>query len=433
MRISFVGNNFIMKRKLFYITTALIFGASQLQAQWHLEHPSPSAPIENLQVFGNDTLYATSHWDHAMLLKSTNGGTTVDTIDFLNLSAIKSHFISKEVGFVAGLQPFNSGNTVFKTEDGGATWQELNFAIDGGAFYYQIHFANADTGFVSIGGALYRTLDGGLTFVEQTLIADPNYISNIHFLNAQVGFVSLVRTQTDGEMYRDLIFKTLDGGASWTQVYSEQPEQQLVFMYNGISSMQFVNNQLGFAVANGVPSKLLKTTNGGASWNTMPNTLLNEFASLSDVHFISDQVGYIAMGQNIFKTSNGGQSWHPQSFHPHGDYYIGSVEMVNENVGYVSGHGIFSTSNGGGLSIGATKKNDLGIKLYPNPTAEDLFVEIPNNILVEKMQLIDVSGKVIQMIKGSQTKITTRALAKGNYWLSIQTNKGNSSIPFVVQ
>src|SRR5690606_19883348 len=125
----------------------------------------------------------------------------------------------------------------------------------------------------------------------------------------------------------------------------------------------------GFAVASGLPSFLLKTIDGGQSWDTLSTSFIDIWENLSDVHFITDQIGYITTGQHILKTVNGGQSWQQQSIHPTGSYYIASINMVNENLGYVSGHGIFKTTNGGGgtVSIGPAKEQTLGIRVYPNP------------------------------------------------------------------
>ncbi|OJV53703.1 MAG: hypothetical protein BGO31_02260 [Bacteroidetes bacterium 43-16] len=423
-----------MKNKFFPIIAALSFMSAAAQAQWQLQHPSPTAGIGHLQVFGTDTLFASTQSSEAFVLRSYNGGSTIDSITFPNMSMIRQHFINGTTGFVTGYIPFSSGSSLFKTTNGGNTWQTINLSIDINTQHLNIHFIDTAKGFISKDNTLYQTSDGGATFIARELISEPHYISNIHFINPQTGFVSLVRTQTDGELYRDMIFKTADAGASWQQVYSRQTPGQVVFVYPGISNMQFINNQTGFAVASGVPSTLLKTENGGQSWDTLPFSFANEFESMADVHFITEQTGYTAVGQHIYKTVNGGQSWEQQTINPAGDYFISDLTLVNENLGYASGSGLFKTTNGGGtVSVSTPKVNALGISIYPNPASGTLNILKPADLTLEQVNIIDASGRVMLNATGSLEKINTQSFSKGNYWLNISTQKGRVSIPFLVQ
>gem|GEM_PF-1222831 len=431
---SFVPNNMIMKSNFLSILSALTLLSGTANAQWQQQHSSPSSGIADIQVFGSDTLFAATQWNEGILLRSYNGGSTTDSTYFPNVSLLRHHFINSHTGFVAGYTAFNAGNSLYKTSNAGNSWQEMNLSIDGGTQHFHIHFTGASTGFVSIENLLYQTSDGGQTFSSRELISEPHYISNIHFINPQTGFVSLVRIQTAGEVYRDMIFRTSDGGATWQNVYSEQPPGQVVFVYPGISNMQFFNAQTGYAVASGTPSFLLKTSDGGENWDTLPTPVINDFQSLTDVHFISEQVGYLTTGQYILKTLNGGQSWQQQNIIPAGDYYIGSIDMVNENLGYVSGHGIFKTTNGGStVSIKPSNRPDLGIQLYPNPCTGELNIQKPASLNIEAIKVIDVSGRVVKSAIGAVTRINTSQFSKGTYWLQLHTQQGDTTIPFIVQ
>lgn len=422
-----------MRTKLFHISTALLLSTTQMQAQWHLAQPSPDRPVDDLQVLGSDTLYASSWLDHAILLRSTNAAASLDTIDFPEFNRIKPHFVSAQTGFVLGLNPaaFTDKLKVLKTNDGGATWQPTSFSWNDLPYHFHIHFIDGERGFVSTGDTLHRTTDGGSTFSTQRLMPGPHYISDIHFLNAQTGFVALVATQIGDGGYRDIIFKTTNGGDTWTQVYSELPKPQLLFVYPGISQMQFVNDQLGYALSSGLPGALFKTTNGGDSWDTLSVDFVSDHYELRGVHFLSEQVGYVG-ADVVYKTIDGGQNWVAQQFHPQGDHYVTALQMVNEGLGYVTGNGIFKTTNGGGsLDLKSARKSDLGIKLYPNPSSGAVFMDKPAELQVEGMQVIDASGRTLETIAGAATKIETAAYAKGSYWLIVATNKGITSIPFV--
>ncbi|RYD98359.1 MAG: T9SS type A sorting domain-containing protein [Sphingobacteriales bacterium] len=430
---SFV-KNIIMKNNFLSIIATLTLMGGTATAQWQIQHSAPSSGIEDIQVFGSDTLFAATQWSEGFLLRSYDGGSSTDSIYFPNVSMLRHHFINSYTGFIAGYSAFSSGNSLYKTSNAGTSWQEMNLNIGGGTQHFQIHFTGSTTGFVSIENILYQTSDGGNTFSSRELISEPHYISNIHFINPQTGFVSLVRIQTNGEIYRDMIFRTSDGGATWQSVYSEQPPAQVVFVYPGISNMQFVNPQTGYAVASGTPSFLLKTGNGGQNWDTLPTPVVDDFKSLTDVHFITEQTGYITTGQHILKTNDGGQSWQQQNITPAGNYYTASIEMVNENLGYVSGHGIFKTVNGGGtVGINPSKASSLNIKVYPNPCTDELNIQKPADLIIEAFSITDIAGKVLQSKMGAATKINTGMYAKGNYWLQLHTQRGSTTIPFIVQ
>lgn len=423
-----------MRTKLFHISAALLLSATQMQAQWHLAQPSTDRSIKDLQVWGSDTLYATGQMGHAILLRSTNGAASLDTIDLPEFNNIKTHFVSARTGFVLGVNAvaFTDNLKVLKTDDGGNTWQPTSFGWNNIPYHFHIHFIDEAKGFVSTGDTLHRTTDAGNTFSTQRLIPEPHYISNIHFLNAQTGFVTLVRMQT-GEGYRDIILKTTNGGDTWTEVYSELPKSQLLFVYPGISQMQFVNDLLGYAVSTGVPATLFKTTNGGDSWDSLSVNFLPDHMDLRDVHFLNEQVGYVG-ADVVYKTVDGGQSWVAQQFHPQGNYYVTALQMVNEGLGYVTGNGIFKTTNGGGsLNLRSAGKSDLGIQLYPNPGSGTVFVNKPADLIIKDLQVVDAAGRTVEKMSGAATKIETGRYARGSYWLVAQTDKGLTSVPFVLQ
>lgn len=423
-----------MKTKIISIVAALSLMSAPSFAQWHLQQASPNSFITGLQIFGTDTLYATTQFTEGILLKSVNGGTSLDSFTFPNVSMLKQHFINGNVGFVAGRHANAGGNAAFKTLDGGSSWQTVNIEMDLGIFHHNIHFIDAQNGFISAQDTLYRTTDGGNSFSSQTLIAEQGYISGIHFLNAQVGFVSLVRLYTDGEIYRDMIFKTTDGGTTWINVFSQESPGQLLFVYPGITEMQFINSQIGYAVAGGAPSKLLKSIDGGTTWNTIPTTFLSDHIGISDVHFVTEQIGYAATGLGVYKTNDAGANWHLQNLHPQGDYVVANIAMVNADMGYLSGHGIFKTQNGGGtLTVKPNVNQNLGIEIYPNPTLGTLNIKVPNDIELSSATIIDASGRIIKEIPKAFSNLDLQGFAKGNYWLLLQTNKGMSSLPFVIK
>ncbi|GAB3204295.1 hypothetical protein GCM10027293_37650 [Pontibacter aydingkolensis] len=67
------------------------------------------------------------------------------------------------------------------------------------------------------------------------------------------------------------------------------------------------------------------------------------------------------------------------------------------------------------------------IEVYPNPASEALFVDLPNDIILESVAIYNAQGKVLIMINGdnkNKVKVNVSAYAKGLHILQIQTDKG---------
>ena len=84
--------------------------------------------------------------------------------------------------------------------------------------------------------------------------------------------------------------------------------------------------------------------------------------------------------------------------------------------------------------------NDIGLKdklkLYPNPVASELILEYEPGVLIKKLSISDVQGKIllqpnIQALDQGNLLINTSSLTKGVYFLDVATTKGNQKIKFI--
>ena len=108
-----------------------------------------------------------------------------------------------------------------------------------------------------------------------------------------------------GERGHVLISK--DNGESWTQV--QIPTRT---MLNGA---YFHNDQLGWIV--GHEETILRTTDGGKSWEIVNHYPEKEDAPLFDIHFKDAENGFAVGSYGTFLvTADGGQSWDRQDFIP---------------------------------------------------------------------------------------------------------------------
>src|SRR5215472_13403499 len=123
------------------------------------------------------------------------------------------------------------------------------------------------------------------------------------------------------------IFKTTDGAANWTRVYSPGTSSGVA---NNPALAVAINPQCSNTVYAGTANGVFKTTDGGASWS-MANTGLPKPPSIPNVYVGTTSVGVLAidpqnpetiyadvlvsppLGQtstpNLFNSTDGGASW----------------------------------------------------------------------------------------------------------------------------
>lgn len=208
----------------------------------------------------------------------------------------------REVEFVDPLHGFATGGNggqnqfvvVLRTRDGGATWHDIT-PPNTKVFNAQ-SFVDARRGWiVGVNGQVYRTVDGGDSW--QGL--DPGAgagkrLLRVEFHDARLGWIAVA-----GERW---ILKTTDGGDSWRQV--------TVDLKDGFTDLQFLDANVGFAT--GHDGILAKTTDGGERW---ANIGFGNQAKMVAVWFADLLHGWVAASE-IRATSDGGASWRSQGKPP---------------------------------------------------------------------------------------------------------------------
>lgn len=131
------------------------------------------------------------------------------------------------------------------------------------------------------------------------------------------------------------ILKTTDGGSSWDIIQSGTKAI--------LRSLCFIDNNSGWIV--GDSGIVLKTTDNGDNWTRY--SVGSFIYSLWSVHFIDNNNGWAVSGTGkIFKTTNGGINWAMSSF---GSNQFRDVFFSDSRNGWICGHfgSILKTTNGG--------------------------------------------------------------------------------------
>lgn len=276
--------------------------------------------------------------------KSTDAGRTwsfAGLRDAGQIGALEVHPANPDIAYVAALgSPFGPGETrgVFRTTDGGATWDK-------------VLYVNERTGFVSLamnpadpreiyagawrgerkpwtiisGGpasetGLYKSRDGGDTWTKLEVGLPRTLIGKIAVdvspADPKCVYVLLEAPGTEGGLYR-----SDDAGASFTQVSSDARLTSRPFYYIYVNAHP---KEVDTVYVNGNVSTFVKSTDGGRTWTVIPTPHGDNHGMWinpddPDV-FIQSNDG----GANV--TLNGGASWSTQLNQPTAEIYQVDVD-----------------------------------------------------------------------------------------------------------
>lgn len=180
--------------------------------------------MNDVAAVGNDSVWAVGASSFSVpsasrtsrIYRSINGGSTWSvysgfTVGTLQPNLTEIEFPTRLIGYAAGAR-----DTIYKTTDGGLTWNKLPLPTPGVTpqITYRDMFAlDANTVFIVGNGFprrfVYRTTDGGATWqdISGNIVAQgAGNFNSVLFHDVNNGYV----------MTPGLMFKTTDGGATWT-------------------------------------------------------------------------------------------------------------------------------------------------------------------------------------------------------------------------
>jgi photosystem II stability/assembly factor-like uncharacterized protein len=316
------------------------------------------------------------------VFRSVNGGTTWSEVDSgllppnnccLNALVVDPQSSGTVYAGTQNSGPNSSGGGIYKSTDGGTTWQLMSFeqgsgvavnalAIDpqGSGTVYAAG-SNGTGGFSfkksSDGGASWTRSDPGLRANIIGMVIDPRNPKTIYLTSFNYG-----------------IFKSTDGGASWNPLSLGRTNTQALD-YCCFPSSVVIDAQNTSTLYAARTDGIFRSTDGGTTWNVLPTVgPPNSVRALTTDPYASGTI-YAATSQGAFKSTDYGATWSAINSGLRAiDVMSVAVDTKNPGTMYVGTDslGVFKSTDSGKSWSPATSGIDVS---YPNEFVVGLAVD----------------------------------------------------------
>jgi len=262
------------------------------------------------------------------------------------------YFIDKYNGWAAG-----EAGTIVHTTNGGKNWHCITSEnhID----FNDVEFTSATHGYIVGDEVIYLfTTDGGNSWQYKDFDS-PYVFSNITFFDDNNGWLTAYNYLRYEKTDYGRILKTTNGGLTWNETGNN--------LFKEIYDICFVTKEIGFIIE----GNILKTIDGGETWKTIND----EWAS--DLLFLNENKGWAYVENYIIYTNDGGETWNTpegylESNSDFKDIYVDCIFFRDENTGWAGiSKGIITSADGG--------KNWVLQKYYHRSFIKDIHF-ISNNV-----------------------------------------------------
>jgi len=276
------------------------------------------------------------------------------------------------------------GDGIYKSTDAGASWQHIGLINSAYIGRVLVDYSNSQRVFVAACGNLfttndergvYRSDDGGQTWQRVLYLTDSTSAIDLvqHPTNPQILYAAMWE-RSRGLVYRRSfgltsgIWKSTDGGTNWTEMTSGLPKGSNV-------------GRIGIAIAKSNPDILYafydldntevavyKSLNGGQSWTRTNDGALYGMNSNFGWYFGQVRVDPLnpnrvfVMGVDLFRSDNGGSSWTDIStWDFHVDHHAMMFDETTNSIIEGNDGGLYRSQNSGNSW---TKINNLALTQF---------------------------------------------------------------------
>lgn len=438
-------NNYTPQRKvlLFLLLAVACFGEAQ---QWQELHTGVTEDLYDVCCI--DTSNVLVCGQNGLIVKTTDGGRTWEQKNSnTGASLFLLKFADESIGFACG------DETLLKTTDGGESWINVETNPEMG-FHYgysylsqpNLFLVDADTIYVTDSyNNLWKSINCGESFekaldlqdtMEDFYKFDLYFEDNVGYLVGYSDWIWLFSSSLT-------VFKTQDYGKTWETIEFTECGSML-------SAVHFVDKDhiRLYGYFDTTPDEyygVFETTDGMGSYSLLiPVELeagfpdpwgLGEFTAFS-----SENVGCLVYSQTTVKgqsdiqsfallTQDNGETWTSVSDGINCQNYLNAVSCA-DTVYYIAASNGYVYKSGFADVINGLEETDNPIKVYPNPSAETIFVFLATDFNAGdsdlfSIELSTISGQVViqKDFRGNSTMVDITNLPSGIYFLGVKNGR----------
>ncbi len=400
----------------------LLLLSTNVFAQWKKLNIPNSGRYDDL-FFINDSVGWAAGGPSGNIFKTSDAGQTWQ-LKATGLKYLRSiEFINDAVGFCGSLD-----SSFYKTTDGGNTWTDIANEITpkpSGICGLSAPTKNViyGCGIWSSPAYVIKSTDTGKTWTSIDLSAYANSLVEVHFINADTGFVSgMASPITKG----GVILYTENGGLTWTVKYESQRAQDYVWKIQSPDGKHYYASIESFPTSGNV--RMVLSTDSGKTWVT--KIVKNTYTYIQTIGFIDSLKGWTGGSSVLYETRDGGTTWSTITV---GASYNRFVK-INDSTAYLTGEHVYKYSGDSVLStIKNIRADDIhSLQVSPNPVKDFLNIEINiKNKTNCKLLLVNNEGKTLESIYDGQLMpdkykyaIDMHKLPQDIYYVILKTNEG---------
>jgi photosystem II stability/assembly factor-like uncharacterized protein len=319
------------------------------------------------------------------------------------------------------------GDGVYKSTDAGKTWKNIGLKNTQSISRVRVHPTNPDIVYVSALGhafgpneerGVFKTIDGGKTWNKVLYVNEKAGAEDlvIDQQNPEIIYASIWEVyRTPYKMWADVgtsaLYKSTDGGASW-KVISKNPGMPAVVGKIGVAVSPADGNRV-WAIVESPEGGLYRSDDGGANWKLVNNERKLRQRAFYYSRIVADPKDkntVYGLNVNFYKSTDGGVSFKTEIKVPHGDNHDLWIDP-NDPMRLAS-----SNDGGGTVSI----NGGLSWTDEDYPTAQ--------------LYHITVTKDFPYQVAGAQQDNTTIALPSEDYrHRAVRTNSSKPGIGFAYE
>ena len=378
------------------------------------------------------------------ILKTSNGGALWTNIELpdTNESISDFHFYEADHGVIIYQTTSDPNEPIllYQTIDDGISWTNITpDTIFSQNWMPVVHFVNDNVGFIGLGEVVYKTTDGGASW-DEYIVNQPSsgfttyLIQDIHFYDENNGIMGFWDATF---FYGGAMFVTSNGGDTWKETYLPKMGTVTGKVIHASETTSYAApvkwGSYGYL-------ELYKSTNSGATWDTiyLPDSTIG--SRVSDYDFYDENYGVVVIEVDfgneyiVYSTIDGGETW----IHCGNLDNLGNQDQdiqITENTGYITGgfESFYKLNGGYGGPLSIKENEGYNPGVYPNPVESGGVIYFKDGDNFKDIRIINLLGETVHICNLNNSSLHLPNLLPGIYLIQTTNDISNKTTRLIVE